>query len=351
MADVPGTALTDAAVGAVAGPLVQGAAQVAGRAVGAGVNALKRKSADVALEQGRKALTGNAGTISVKKLVSPEAVEAAYSSGAIRPMATIKGISARLGEAREAVGQEYGDIIEALAKKGVTGPRAHKLALELSDEARKMVQAGNPAPEMFSRAASEVAGEPAAQATGTLPLTVAETIKRNFQNAARSEYVKEGPTSLAGQAKKDIASYIRQSIEDAVDAQAAKAPAEAAAFVPVKRRLGALIEADTAAGTAAARAARKSNIGLVPAIAASGGMASGGIGGAVALGTLAKLLQTRGASTLGSSARFLSNALPSSTPNASPAASGAVSAQIKAFLEALRARSLQLSPAMGEEEP
>ena len=351
--DMPGTMLTDAAVGAVAGPLVQyGGAKVAEGARQVASEGLSPVFQRIALNQGRKALTGNAGTIAVKRPLSPEAVAAAYETGAIRPGAGIKGISERLGDARDVVGQQYGDLIDALAKAGITGPRANKLAIELSDQGRQMVQAGNPGPEMFAKAASEVAGEPAAMATGALPLNVAETIKRNFQNAARAEYVKEGPTSLAGSAKKDIASYIRQSIEDAVDQQAAKAPQEAAAFVPVKRRLGALIEADTAAGAAAARDARKSAFGLIPTVAASGGLASGGVGTAAAAGALAKAMQSRGPATVGSIANFIANRLPAMAAGSpSPAASGAVSAEIRALIEALTARGagVRFAPAGAEE--
>lgn len=295
LADVPGEAFRGGGVGLVGGA----ALPAAGAAVSEGLAGLRSKAAEMALAQGRKALTGNAGTISVKKLLSPEAVDAAYEVGAIRPGASVKGISERLGVAREAVGDEYGQIVRALEASGVEGPKASRLALWLSDEARQMVQTANPVPGMFRDLASEVAAEPVAQATGRLPLSVAEMIKRNLQNAARSEYVKEGSTSLAGEGKMVLASRLRQAVEDAIGAQASRAPAEAASFVPVKQRLGALIEADTAASTAAARAARRSNIGLIPAIAASGGLASGGPAAAAAAGAAAKVATTRGPATIG----------------------------------------------------
>lgn len=363
IADVPRAVATDAAIGAVTGPLAVGATA----AVGAGYNALRRKAADVALEQGRKALTGNAGTIAVKKELSPEAVRAAYETGAIRPFSTVKGIAERLGDTREALGQRYGQIIDDLAAAGVRGPNALALGQSLRDEARQIAtqSLGSPAPSMYEKIGLELQGlkqgmhgvspgvpriDTSTAALGVvdprLGLVQAENMKRSLQNAAQAEYVKEGATSLSGEAKRELAARLRQAVEDAVDAQASKAPAEAAAFVPVKQRLGAVIEASKAADTAAARAARKSNIGLVPAIAASGGMASGGVGTAALLGTLAKLAQTRGTSTLGWGANQFARLPAASVPTAG---SKALSPEVRALLEFLRGRpGVNLSPAIAE---
>lgn len=371
MADVPGAMATDAAVGAVAGPALGAASRLVGRGVSAGVNSVRAKLAETALEQGRKALTGNAGTISVKKLLSPESVAAAYESGAIRPGATVKGIAERLGPAREAVGDEYGQIVRALEAAGVKGPNALALGQGLRQEARQIStqSLGSPAPGMYERIGLELQGlkqgmhgispgvpkiDTSTAALGVvdprLGLVQAENMKRTLQNAARAEYVKEGGTSLSGEAKMELASRLRQAVEDAIDAQASRAPAEAAAFVPVKRRLGALLEASGAADTAAARAARKSNVGLVPAIAASGGMASGGLPMAAFAGALAKAMQTRGASTVGSVSNFLANRIPAMTPPAN-IPPGAISAEVRALLDALATRpGLRLSPAGAGEE-
>lgn len=371
MADVPGAMATDAAVGAVAGPALSVGSRLVGRAASAGVNALRSKLSETALEQGRKALTGNAGTISVKKLLSPESVAAAYESGAIRPGATVKGIAERLGAAREAAGDEYGQIVRALEAAGVKGPNALALGQGLRQEARQIStqSLGSPAPGMYERIGLELQGlkqgmhgispgvpkiDTSTAALGVvdprLGLVQAENMKRTLQNAARAEYVKEGGTSLSGEAKMELASRLRQAVEDAIDAQASRAPAEAAAFVPVKQRLGSLIEADTAASTAAARAARKSNIPLTAAIAASGGLASGGVTGAAAAGALAKAMQTRGASTIGSVSNFLANRIPSMTPPSS-IPPGAVSAEVRALLDALAMRpGVRLAPAGAGEE-
>ena len=345
-AQIPGNVAQDAAAGAVLGPLVQGGAEAAG----AGFRAVQPWLREVALEQGRKALTGNAGTISVKKALSPESVTAAYETGGIRPGASVKGIAQRLTNTRDELGNRYGELVSDLAAAGIEGPRVSKAALELSDAARNMTQTANPAPGMYRDLALQLSQEPAAQATGRLPLEVAEQIKRNLQNAARAEYVKEGTTSLAGDAKRELASFVRQSVEDAISEQAAKAPELAASFVPVKQRLGAVIEASNAADIAAARAARKSNLGLVPAVAASGGLASGGIPAAVAAGTAAKVAQTRGPATVGWIAHQLGRVEPTATPAMAGARSTALSEYLQAVLEALRAPRLRLTPAAADQE-
>lgn len=371
--DMPGTMLTDAAIGAVAGPALQAGGQLLGKGLEAGSRYLKGKAGEVALEQGRKALTGNAGTISVKKMLSPEAVDAAYEVGAIRPGASVKGIAERLGAAREAAGDEYGQIVRALEAAGVKGPNALALGQGLRQEARQIStqSLGSPAPGMYERIGLELQGlkqgmhgispgvpkiDTSTAALGVvdprLGLVQAENMKRTLQNAARAEYVKEGGTSLSGEAKMELASRLRQAVEDAIDAQASRAPAEAAAFVPVKQRLGALIEADTAAGTAAAREARKSNFGLGPMVAASGGLASGGVGTAALAGALAKMLQTRGASTVGSAANFLAQRLPTQLGAPAPQAAGAVSADVRAMIEALLSNPrFGLTGATAESDP
>ena len=344
--EIPANVAVGAGTGAVAGPLLQGA----GELVGAGASAVSPLLRKLALEQGRKALTGNAGTIGVKKPLSEAAVEAAYSTGAVRPLSTVKGAAERLEGTREALGDRYGEIVDQLAAKGVEGPKVSGLALNLSDEARQMTQAGNPAPEMFRKLAAEIAAEPAAIQTGRLPLQTAEQIKRNLQNAARAEYVKEGPTSLAGSAKMDLASRLRQAVEDAVQAQKGMAPEEAAAFEPIKRQLSAIIEASNAANTAAARASRKSSIGLIPTIAAGAGYGSGGLPAAAALGAAAKAAQTMGPSTIGSLSRALANALQRA-PGAQPQAAGAAaSPELRTLLEVLLGKpGIRLAPVGAEE--
>lgn len=338
MEDVPASAALDASIGALVGP----AATLAGNGVARGGRFLKDWLAQKAFEQGQKALTGNAGTIAVKKPLSEAAVEAAYSSGAIRPGSAVSGIAERLGEAREAAGAQYAQILDDLAAKGVTGPRANKLALELSDEARQMVQTGNPVPDLFRKIAGEVAAEPgAATMGGALPLSTAETIKRNLQNAARAEYVKEGPTSLAGAGKKELAARVREAVEDAVAQQASKAPTEAAAFVPAKQKLGALIEASNAADIAAARAARHSGFGLPEATMAAGGMAAGSPTTAAGAFLLTKMLKQRAPSTLGWAARQIGRAIPASAeaPVALvPGESAGANEWLRALAEALNAR-------------
>lgn len=368
LADVPGTAAQDAAMGAVAGPAVQLLGEGAIAAVRPLARLAQARFAKTALEQGRKALTGNAGTISVKKPLSPESVQAAYDVGAIRPGSRVGAIDERLDLAREAVGDQYGQVVKALEAAGVTGPNAPILGQSLQAEGRGVAQQslGSPAPSLYESIGLELQGlrkgmhgisqgapktDPATAALGVidprLGLVQAENMKRTLQRAARADYIKEGPDSLAGEARKEIASRMRQAVEDAIDAQATRAPAEAAAFVPVKRRLGALIEASDAATIAAAREGRKSNLGLGTLIAASGGASAGGVPGALAAGALAKALQSRGPATIGSIANRLAQA--SGIKNPTPAQSVALTAKARALFEEMTRARVGFVPAAAEE--
>jgi len=303
----PGASASDVAAsaaggGAVGGGIYKGLPLVADL-LGAAAQKVAPRLHQGALEWGRKALTGNAGAISVKKPLSEEAVQAAYDTGAIKPFGAIQGTAERLGVTREALGEEYAQIVAALEAKGVTGPNAILLAKKMVEEGKQVAakSLGSPAPGMFRSVAEELSGkvDPTPFAPKRLGLSQAEDMKRTLQQAARGEYVKEGPTSLAGEAKKDLASMLRQAVEDSVAEQAGKAPVEAAAFVPVKQRLGSIIEASTAADTAAARAARNQKFGLGSKVLAGGTLATGNVPGAAATLFAADAARTRGPSTMG----------------------------------------------------
>lgn len=90
-----------------------------------------------------------------------------------------------------------------------------------------------------------------------LPLGVAENMRRGAQEAAQAEYERVGGHKAVGKAQMDIASRLKQSIEDAVEAQAHKAPEEAAAFRPVKQRLSRVLDATKAAEKGMARVLRR----------------------------------------------------------------------------------------------
>jgi hypothetical protein len=83
-----------------------------------------------AVNAGRRVLQGG-GSISVKKPVSDEAILEAGRQGAFRPLGTIEGAADRIGAARERVGAQYGDVVDALEAAGVKGPDADVLAQQL----------------------------------------------------------------------------------------------------------------------------------------------------------------------------------------------------------------------------
>jgi len=296
---------------------------------------------ETAINQGRKVLTGNAAPMATRKPLSEEAVQAAYNEGAIRPFGTVEGAAERLGTARESVGDLYGQVLEALEAKGVTGPNAVLLARQLVKEAneaaKQTLETVDPGPELLRTTAEEltskVGGTPFA--SKRLGLTQAEKVKRTLQHAAASDYVKEGPQSLSAEARTGLASRIRQAIEDEVTAQAEKAPQEAAAFVPLKRRLGAIIEASNAANRGSARAANRQQFGLGSKVMASGALAGGSIPGAVGALVASTALRNRGPATVGWSANKAANLLRALAARA-PEKPMTLTPEAQAIVDALR---------------
>jgi hypothetical protein len=307
-ADAGGVLSTAAAGGAVGGLLgagIQGTAETLPRLV-------PRLQA-IAIDQGRKVLTGNTAPMATRKPLSPEAIDAAYHEKAIKPFGTVEKAAEVLANAREMKGDQYAQIVAALEAKGVDGPNAILLARQLTGEANQIASQslGSPAPGMFRNAADELMTKVSdiPFASKRLGLTQAENMKRTLQRAAQSEYVKEGPQSLSGEARTELASRLRQAVEDSVAAQASKAPAEAAAFEPIKRELGAVIEASNAANKGAARAANRQTHGLGAKVMASGALASGGLGEAIPTLLGATALRNRGPATLGWTANRLASVL------------------------------------------
>ncbi|WP_242394858.1 hypothetical protein [Anaeromyxobacter oryzisoli] len=326
------------------GALTGSALPLAGAAWGAAKGALGRtlipRLRDIAVAQGRKVLTGNTAPLATRKPLSPEAVRVAYEEGAIGPFGTVEKAAEKLGASREAVGDQYGQIIDALAAKGVTGPKAQDLAAQLVAEATATEgrTLGSPTPGLFRSTADELTSKPT-DAAGYLGLAQAENMKRTLQQAARSEYVKEGPQSLAGEAKTGIASRLRQAIEDAVSSQASKAPEEAAAFEPVKERLSRIIEASNAANRGAARAANRQTHGLGAKVMASGALAHGGAPEAAVTLAASTAARNRLPATLGWLANTTADALAPGAATPHP-----MSPQIAALIASLRKPGLRLAP-------
>lgn len=247
---------------------------------------LQNKSINI----GRRVLTGGAEPLSVKNPLSPEAVQTAFDVGAIAPGRTTKYAADTLREAREAAGKTLGGIIDKLEAAGVRGPNAVQLAQALRQKADtlEMNSAGTGAPALYRSLADEieskVAGRPAfTPGRQNLDVSQAEAIKRSLQEKARYDRV-QGDTILEG-ARKDIASHVRQSVEDAIQNQAHLAPEAAADFVPTKESLGNIIEASEVANKGAAQAARRNAFSLRDIMLGSGMSA----GGAAALGPLGAL--------------------------------------------------------------
>jgi hypothetical protein len=316
--------------GAMAGALPNPAALAPARSAA-------ERMRETAINQGRKVLTGNAAPMSTRKPLSPEAIQAAYDTGAIRPLGTVEGAASRLAATRETLGDQYSQVVAALEAKGITGPDATDLAVKLLNEAQATSgqSLGSPKPGLFENIAEELVQKPT-DASGRLGLSQAENMKRTLQRAAQSEYTKEGRSSLSGEAHKDIASRLRQAIEDEVTAQSGKAPAEAAAFEPIKRQLGAIIEASTAANRGAARAANRQQFGLGSKVLAGGALASGSVPGAVAALVGSNALRNRGPATVGWTANQLARALEAvAHPSGRPMS---FTPQAEALVNALRAR-------------
>lgn len=324
---------------ALAGGVLGGAAGAAGYGLtkalaGPGAELLRR----LGITQGRKVLTGGTKSISQAAAVSDEAVERALQEGAIKPLGTTAGASERLGVLREGAAKAYREAVEALEAAGVVGPERDALARAMMDKAlrERANSLGSAVPGYMEKLAREMAQKPGVQVPGEmaqrvgsmgevieepverLGLTQAENIKRALQDQAKKEYTKVAGNTQLGQAKMSSASQVRQAIEDAVEAQAGKAPDAAAAFVPTKQRLGNLIEADEAALKALNSAQNKNSVSLRDLLVA--GLAPGGpVGQAVTL-PLSMLFRAFGPSTTAAGAYGLGSALPGLAPGALPAA-------------------------------
>lgn len=352
-ADTLGGVASDAAAGAAGGAVVGGALPAVGAAVSRPAKAfgdwLSRKSTD----WGRKVLTGGYTPLSVKKPISAEAVEEAYRQGAIKPLGTTERAAAVLGEARESVGDAYGQILAALEAKGVTGPNAILLARDLAAEAKRSSanSLASARPGLFQGAADELASKvPAAPFTSKrLGLTQAENIKRSLQQAAQNDYVREGGQSISAEARMDLAGRMRQAVEDAVQSQATKAPDEAAAFVPVKQQLSRIIEGSEAANKGAARATRLKHHSLTDEIGKSAmiaGLGPAGIIPGYGLAEAKRQVRVRGPATWGwaskKGADLMSKLAGADVPEGVVAqARTPLTDEALTFLEWLRARAAQ----------
>lgn len=154
-------------------------------------------------------------------------------------------------------------------------PVGHQMnTIETSAQTPPPTASLNDSGTSFRRVVDDLAASRIRPPDATLGLTQAENMKRSLQGLARSAYKQQMPDEVA-EAHMDAAAMLKSAVEKAIEKQAALAPDEAAAFVPVKQRLGPLIEASNAATRGAAMADRRSAFSLTDYLAAAAGAAHG----------------------------------------------------------------------------
>jgi hypothetical protein len=197
-----------------------------------------------------------------------------------------------------------------LAQAGVTPPPAAPAAKEVSPQAP---------PRLV-----ELPDRPA-----DLPLSQAEGLKRTLQGEAKYGRIEDTPVN---EAKRRVASMMRQAIEDKVDEAALTAApgseldAMTGAFMPVKQRLSRTLAASEAADKGAAAAAKRAGLSLTDylwGLGAGGAGLLGGGGGGGMLGAGAamlghRFLRNRGPST-GAATAYWASRLAGAGANAAAA--------------------------------
>lgn len=249
--------------GAFVGAAASGAAELA--------RPLWRAIQAKAIEQGRRVIGGDSDiAAATRQALSDEAVLQALAERQIRPFSTTPATYQRLDKAAEDLGAEYGQILQRLEELGVTGPRATELAAHFMRRANEMkggMAASNPAPRTMAKEARTLGQH--GQVATNLPLSKAETMKRDFQSMGRHERINNSPNEEAFQ---ELGSKMRQAIEDEVAmAGAASAPgselgAMAARFVPVKGRLSNTLAARNVGEKGASKALQRSPVGIRDAL-------------------------------------------------------------------------------------
>lgn len=254
--------------GAGGGALVGGAVEWAQKA---GLGELLKR---LAIRKGKDVLQGGSDIASpTRKPLSDDAVEEVLRSNKMggTTAETYAGIEDEAAKA----GQEYAKIVQGLEERGVRGPEAKNLADKLMQRYREewvVAPANKAVPQAYLDEAENLltltGPPPGAQgpAHTSLGLGQGERLKQHLQNQARYERLANNPSE---EARQEIASMVRQANEDSISAAAQKAgpgseTAELASrFVPIKKRLGNLLEARTAAERGAVKAeARSSGPGL-----------------------------------------------------------------------------------------
>lgn len=278
-----------AALGAGGGALAQ-AAPTAARALG-------QRMQQWGTSLGRRTLQSGARTFADAMPTSDEAVREALRSGAILPFGTTQGAASRLENLADDVGKQYSDIIEGLDVRGVQGPLAEPLAEQLERRAFTEYATSGEDKRIANLFLAEAKNlREVADAEGRLGIKQVEEIKRKLQRLANYRNPNE---SVINPARKEVASIARQANEDAIEeaAQLATDPEiieRAESFVPVKRRLGRVLEARDAAEEGARRGANRATFSLGDKVLAAG---AGDLGTGVATAVGAKVARNRLPST------------------------------------------------------
>jgi hypothetical protein len=314
----------DAGVGATLGAVVPKVAQGAGRVMGPLLRKARAGLEAGAVGLGRRVLQGGSDLAGARfKEVPAEAILEALRSGAIVPMGTTGGAFKRLERMASERGAGYAALLQDLEDMGFKGPEVAPLVeslLSRADEmARNTITSGAPAGVLrragenlddIARGGRNMAGPP----VDSIPLTQADEIKRAAQSEAKYGLLSDTPVN---ESKKEVASQVRQAIEDAIETQGAQFPADsieraqAEAFVPVKRQLARTIAARNLAEKGNTRVSGRNAVGLrealMGAMLSGGGVAAGGapvesliggLGTAAALSMAGRRLPSTGASAL-----------------------------------------------------
>ena len=311
------------ALGVLGGPVAYGigkAVPYVARGVGNALKGAGNRIGRYVLERGSR----KAGY----EPLSDEAVEEAMREGAIVPLGTTSGAAQRLERATDDWGNVYDADMREMQRLGVEGPKVKEAADALWKRGENVftgtgdvrVGAGDTAVrevyrkkagdllEMFGdRAGEKLRSLPtessrrrlfASPKTLRIPLTVAETVKRTVGDRAKFGKLEE---TLENEARRDMYRILKEMNEEAVAEAAERAGPgpiadRAAAFVPLKQKLGRLIEAREAALRGSAKASREApgpglkELGTSAMVSPDGGTAIG-------LAMLLRLARERAPST------------------------------------------------------